>query len=135
MATEFAKQVPLGHEHLYKLSIAIAESHFSNDMFGGLLFPTIAMRANADNLALKPECVDKCLSLSKVEYFRVDENDSKNFTCTLLDFADAFEGNGQILWKGRLPQWVIQPGQALDFKVEQGRWIAQNDRGEVVQSE
>jgi hypothetical protein len=135
-ATEFAKIVPPGQEHLYKLSIAIAELHFSNDMFGGLLYPSMAIRSNADNLVLKPECVDKHLSLRKVEYIRVDETDDKGFKVSILDFADTFDENGHIKWKGRHPRWVIrEKGQALRLAVENGKWVARNEKGEKVEPE
>ena len=135
-ATEFAKIVPPGQEYLYKLSIAIAELHFSSDMFGGLLYPSMAMRANADNLALKPECVDKYLSLRKVEYIRVDETDASGFKVTILDFADTFAEDGGIQWKGRHPHWVMrEKGQVLKLTVENGRWVARNEKGEIVQPE
>lgn len=112
-ATEFAKIVPPEQEFLYKLSIAIAELHFSNDMFGGLLYPAMAMRANADNLALKPECVDNHLCIRKVELIRVDETDTSGFKVTILDFADTFDEDGGILWKGRHPHWVMRKGAGL----------------------
>ena len=132
-ATEFAKIVPPGQEHLYKLSIAIAESHFSNNMFGGLLYPSMAMRANADNLALKPECVNEHLSLRKVEYIRVDETGDQGFKVTILDFADTFDEDGRIQWKGRHPHWVMrEKEQILHLAVENGRWVARNEKGEVV---
>lgn len=135
-ATEFAKIVPAGEEFLYMLSIAIAELHFANDMFGGLLYPSMAMRANTDNLALKPECVDNHLSIRKVEYIRVDETDASGFKVTILDFADSFGKDGVIQWKGRHPHWVMrEKGQVLHLAVENGRWVARNEKGEVVEPE
>lgn len=135
-AAEFAKIVPPGQEYLYKLSMAIAELHFSSDMFGGLLYPSMAMRANADNLALKPECVDKYLSLRKVEYIRVDETDASRFKVTIMDFADTFGEDGGIQWKGRHPHWVMREmGQILNLTVENGRWVARNEKSEIVEPE
>lgn len=133
-ATEFAKIVPFGQEHLYKISIAIAELHFSHEMFGGLLYPSMAMRANADNLALKPDCVDQYLKPHKVEYIRVDESSDHEFKVTILDFADTSGPDGKIQWKGRHPRWVMrQEGQVLQFTVENGRWVARNEQGEIVE--
>ena len=135
-ATEFAQIVSPGQEHLYKLSIAMAELHFSNDMFGGLLYPSMVMRANADNLALKPECVNGHLSLRKVEYIRVDETGDQGFKVTILDYADTFDEDGRIQWKGRHPHWFMrEKGQVLHLAVENGRWVARNEKGEVVEPE
>jgi len=105
-------------------------------MFGGLLYPSMAMRANADNLALKPECVNENLSLRKVEYICVDETGDQGFKVTILDFADTFDEGGRIQWKGRHPHWVMrEKGQILHLAVENGRWVARNEKGEVVDPE
>ncbi len=73
-------------------------------MFGGLLYPSMAVRANADNLALKQECVDNHLSIRKVEYIRVDDADTSGFRVTILDILPilltrmgAFSGKGVSL--------------------------------------
>ena len=45
---EFTKIVQKGEEHLYKLSIAIAEKHIHGEKFAGLLYPSVAHHAKAD---------------------------------------------------------------------------------------
>jgi hypothetical protein len=135
-AAEFAKIVPPGQEYLYKISAALAELHFSDGMFAGLLYPAMAMRANADNLALKPECIDLYLELYRVEYLRVDESSEQGFKVTILDFADAFDQDDKIQWKGRHPHWVMrQSGQTLYFTVENGRWVARDEQSKLVEPE
>jgi len=135
-AHEFTKKVPVGQEHLYKLSVAIAEQHFQHDMFDGLLYPAIAMSGNTDNLAIKPIPVEKKLSLKKVEYFQVDDCSDNSYKMTMLDFANSFSSDGKIEWKGRLPQWKLgKKGEMLMLKVENGKWVARNPSGEVVEPE
>ena len=147
-AAEFSKIVPTGQEYEYKISIAIAEKLYIANLqldptrdaisgeprFGGLIYPTIAMRANVDNVALLPEFVDRYLVLSSVEWIRVDEElpDFK-YQVTMLDFANSFGPTGEIEWKGRLPQWVFQPGQQATLSVENGKWVVRNEKGEILE--
>ncbi|MEI6423899.1 MAG: hypothetical protein WCP55_16915, partial [Lentisphaerota bacterium] len=87
LAKEFTKIVPLGEEVCYKTSVAIAEKLTQDEIafpngkkikFAGLLYPTIAMRANDDNLAVKPEFVDLHFKLDQVEYLRIDTHPDAN---------------------------------------------------------
>jgi hypothetical protein len=71
LSSEFARDVPDGSEHLYKLSVAIAEK-LSGQLsvldevegmppdrrFAGLQYPALAMRGDADNIVLFPDFVD-----------------------------------------------------------------------------
>ena len=134
---EFTKIVPPGQEHLYKLSVAIAEIHFGFDMFDGLIYPAMAMRGNADNMAIKPSSVDNKLVLKKVEYYQITECcKDGGYRIRMLDFANSFSKNGQIEWKGRLPHWVLRKrGEALKVAVENGKWVARNLNGETVEQE
>lgn len=135
-AEEFTKRVPVGQEHLYKLSVAIAEQHFQHDMFDGLMYPAIAMSGNADNLAIKPIAVDKKLAFKKAEYFQIEEHSDNSYKMTWLDFANSVSCDDKIEWKGRLPQWKIgKKGEMLMLKVENGTWVARNSSGEVVEPE
>ncbi len=136
LSKEFARNVPEGQEYLYKLSIAIAESHFKSDKFDGLLYPALAMRGNADNLALKPRFVDRHMKPQKVEYVHVDEvADNLQYKVRVLDFANSFTKDGHIEWKGRHPQWVVRQGESLRVSVENERWVARNTQGDIVEPE
>ena len=135
LASEFTRKVNAGKEHLYKISIAIAEQHFHDDIFDGLMYPTVAMKGMADNFAFKPEVINKKLVIKKVEYIRIEEclNDSE-YKISVLDFADSFTKDGQIEWKGRRPQWVLrEKGETLNIAVENGKWVARNSDGEIVE--
>jgi hypothetical protein len=146
-SSEFTREVAHGNEHLYKLSVAIAERLCSGsingssedqklglDRFAGVMYPPVAMRANADNLALFPEFVDRCLRLEAVEWIRVDEQRQDfKYNITKLDFAGTFGSSGEIEWKGRLPQWKLERrGEQLIFAVENGQWVARDEGGNVV---
>src|SRR4051812_31355875 len=109
-------------DHIYKLSIAIAEKHFGNikndqftttelppDLFSdrrfaGLIYPALAMRANGDNLVFLPEFVDRCFELVSVEFIRVNAVSGElKYDITTLDVADTFTSDGLIEWKGGVP--------------------------------
>lgn len=133
---------------MYKLSIAIAEKLYLGTLhmdlvgeefegerrFGGIIYPTIAMRANADNVALVPEFVDRFLNLEGVEWIRVDlEASDFKYQVTNLDFANSFTADGRIDWKGRLAHWVIGPGRQVRVSVEHGKYVVRDDQGNIVE--
>ncbi len=143
LSEEFTKVVPRGEEFRYKLSVAIAEKHIDGEIiaqngenltFAGLLYPTIAMKANADNLAVKTNFVDNHFELEQVEYIKLDDHPAEyEYRVTVLDFANTFGTDGNIEWKGRMPHWQLrEKGKVLIFTVENGKWVARNSAGEIV---
>lgn len=137
LSQEFTKIVPAGKEHLYKTSIAIAELFCSCDLFDGLLYPTISMKANADNLALKSRCInEKKIAIKSVEYIRIDAKEDFTYDVTILDFANSFKEDGTIEWKGRRHQWVIrETGGELQMIIKNGQWVAMDKAGNIVEPE
>ena len=148
-ATQFSKIVPKGEEHEFKISIAIAEKHYLDDVklrsplsrgygeatrFSGLIYPSISMRANADNVALLPTHADRFLVAVSVEWLRIDSRGPDfSYQVTMLDFANSFGQAGDIEWKGRLPQWKVSPGQTATAVVKNGHWVIRNEQGEVIE--
>jgi hypothetical protein len=128
LAEVFTQIVPRGSEFKYKLSVAIAERLFLlDDKFGGLLYPTVAMRANADNFALKLPYAREHLRFQRAEYARIEKVQDFAFNTTVLDTATELGADGSICWKGRLDPWPIRKkGDALIFTVEDGRWVARD---------
>jgi len=148
---EFAQEVPLGEEHLYKIPNAIAEILLHDvhecdriegvtiNRMAGLLYPAMAMLGHADNLVLKPDIVDSYLQLEQVEYMRINkkEVDGKFVTyhSTHLDFADRSNADGVIEWKGRPARWNISipPGGMVRSSIENGRQIYRDADGRVIE--
>lgn len=117
--------------NLYKLTAALAE-FFMRPPLNGLIYPTIAMSANADNFALKPEWVDTGLEFIGVEVVRVDNVRGMERDVTVVDYATA-RSDGTLDWKGRGPNWQLtEEGQQLTLKAEQGVWIARGADGTIV---
>ena len=91
------------------------------------------MKANSDNAALKPHIVDQHLKIEQIEYIRIDKHfDDLKYQVTTLDFADTFGLDGKIEWKGRLPQWQIEPGKTAIVTIENGSYIVRDIKGNII---
>lgn len=131
---EFTKNVNEGEEYLYKNTIALAEKHFSDDIFNGLLYPSIAIKARSDNLALKPHYVDKNLMIERVEFIQIVSVKGFEYKIKVLDLATSFGKDGSIEWKGHPGKWYLKKkGDELIFSVENGRWIARDKYEKIVE--
>ena len=134
LATTFVRVIGPGESSdFYKLSVAIAEMLFAQDMFDGLLYPTIALAAGSDNLAIKPTFVDQHLQFVEAELFRVQEVRDQGFEVLPLDLARHVEPDGAVAWRGRPKQLVLPPYGTLVLTAENGRWVARDSDGRVVE--
>lgn len=131
---EFTKIVDKGKEYLYKITIALAEKHFSDDVFNGLLYPSIAIKARSDNLALKPNYVDKNLMIERVEFIQIISVKGFEYKIKVLDLATSFGKDGSIKWKGHPGKWYLKKkGDELILAVENGRWVARDKYGKIIE--
>jgi len=131
---EFTKNVNEGEEYLYKITIALAEKHFSDDIFNGLLYPSIAIKAHSDNLALKPHYVDKNLMIERVEFIQIISVKGFEYKIKVLDLATSFGKDGSIEWKGHPGKWYLKKkDDELILSVENGRWVAKDKEGKIVE--
>jgi hypothetical protein len=131
---EFTKIVSEGKEYLYKISIALAEKHFSDDIFNGLLYPSIAIKGRSDNLALKPHYVDKNLMIERVDFIQIISVKGFEYKIKVLDLATSFGKDGSIEWKGHPGKWYLKKkGDELILAVENGRWVARDRDGRIVE--
>jgi hypothetical protein len=90
--------------------------------FSGILYPSIRMGANGDNVALFPTFVDQHLEFRRATRFKIDEADGKLVKITALDYAKAFNPDGSLQWLGDAPHWQIKKQWgALQFKGTAGR--------------
>ena len=104
-------------------------------MFDGIIYPTLAMRANTDNLALLPEVEDTKLELVRTEFYHVEEVDEVNFLykMKLVDTATSLSATGEIAWKGRGDRWpsAYQP----TLSIEDGLVVARDASGNLIDPE
>lgn len=134
-AKTFSQSIPKDNVDIYKLTIAIAETHFLGDLFNGLLYPTIPMKANADNFAIKPSFINSDgLLFEEVYFIEITEVHDFKYDIKRLDWANSISTSGNIAWKGRVPQWTIkEKGGELKFTAKDGKWKAQDNNGNIVE--
>jgi len=93
------------NDHSYKLSIAISEISLTGPGFDGLLYPTVAMSANADNLALVPQYVDTHVRFVSADYLVVTHHAPSGTQTELLDQCVFSSIGGNLEWSGYSPKW------------------------------
>lgn len=136
LATTFVRVIERDESaEFYKLSAAIAEMLFAQDMFHGLLYPTVALSANSDNLAVKPSFADQHLSFVEAEFLQIQKVSDHAFEVLPLDLAQSLDTDGSIAWRGRPKQLVIPPFGTLVLTAENGRWVARDVNGQIVEPE
>jgi len=156
LSQHFTYPVGPSEKHLYKLTTAIAEKHLgdiegSDLKFAGILYPSVRMWANGDNLALLPWFVDAHLEFRKALHIRIDSRDDQNVSIIAIDSAKQIDEKGNLVWLGRLPNWtlnrpfqkaifVVTVGQDNDGDYETGKdgspchWVATDaDTGELIE--
>jgi RES domain len=134
LATTFVRRVgPYESSHFYKISVAIAEMLFAQDLFHGLLYPTIALAANSDNVAIKPAFADQHLQFVEAELLRIQEVRENGFEVLPLDVAKDVDASGVLAWRGRPKQLVVTRDRPLVLTAENGRWVARDVDGNIVE--
>lgn len=119
-------------ERHYITTIAVAEKMLNAEPAGGLLYPTIAMHANADNVALKPAFVDDHLSAIYAELIEITAVDGLEVSFDTLDEARRIAEDGTVHWLGHMGTWPVQPTQQLTLEAVDGHWVARDAQGVIV---
>jgi hypothetical protein len=129
----FCQPVRGSEKWRYKLSIAIAEILLNSPLFDGLIYPTIPMFGNMDNLVLKPSYADRYLEPEYAEVLQVVSVEDANLNCVVEDEARSFAADGKVNWLGRRGEWTLRnKGEQLVFEAMNGHWVARDERGQVV---
>jgi hypothetical protein len=136
LGSKFTQVVESGEEYKYKLTIAIGRKLLMSNLINGLLYPTIAMSANADNIALKTEFFDLKMKLVSVEFVKVTEQKGMQYKLNILDSATRIDEKGNILWSGRRLHWVLRNrGEEIVVKSDGNIWVAYDKNGNRVDPE
>ncbi len=98
----FTLKVGDSDNHLYKISVTISNILTQLGEISGIMYPSIAVSGNTDNIVLKPDFVDRNLELFSVEYVRIVEVHEQEYRYETLDTATSIKPNGEIEWSGRL---------------------------------
>jgi len=131
LSQQFVKNVPVGEEYLYKLTISIARKFMKNGPQDGLLYPTIAMKGNTDNIALNPESLSK-INLLSIEFNKIQEKKDFGFELTKIDSATKWNSVGDIVWNSRKLNWTIGPGKMATAKAEDGEWVLYDEENKEI---
>jgi hypothetical protein len=116
----FMRAVAVDEAFKYKLTIAIGEMHLGSivshkTQFAGILYPSVRMWANGDNLALLPWFVDNHLEFRKAVHVRIKSRTETTMDIDYLDAAHDFDASGRLNWLGRIRKWTLQPKQTGKF--------------------
>ncbi len=131
LAKLFGQQIAEGEEHKYKLSAAAAEC-LLGDPVAGILYPALAMSANADNVVLKPAWADSHLRFVGVERVMIESIIGQKLQVKVVDFATSPDGVA-LRWKGRGPNWTIRnQGEILRIRSTGELWQAFAEDGSEV---
>ena len=86
-------------------------------------------------MALKPDYVDRGMCVEDVQYMQVNKHPKElEYNIEVLDSANEFADSGEILWKGPPKKWTLdKEGAGLFFRVENGKWVARNKAGDVIE--
>ncbi len=136
LAYNFSRSLKGQRDHRYRLAIAISRKLFLSDIFDGLIYPTIRMSGNADNIVLKTDVVDRLLQFVSVEFVAVKAVRGMKIDIVKLDSATRIDSDGNLLWTGRNLQWNLRhKGEQLTVVVEGGEFVAYDDLGNRVELE
>lgn len=136
LASKFTQKINAGEEYKYKLTIAIGRKLMMGDFFVGILYPTIAMSGNADNIAIKTDFADSKIDFVSVEFVKITEKKGFKYSFDILDSATKFDNKGNILWLGRALQWKLKDqGEEIKMKSEDGAWVGYDKNGNRVDPE
>ena len=75
--------------------------------FAGILYPSVRMWANGDNLALLPWFVDRHLEFRKAVRVKLKTRKETSMDVDYLDAAHSFDESGKLNWLGRLQNWTL----------------------------
>jgi hypothetical protein len=142
LSLAFTELIGSENEYRYKQTVAITELLFDKaeplpktpmgpkiNRLGGILYPTVQMRAAADNFAIWPEFVRACLQLRSVQYVLVEQSNEENASYALQSLAMGREFAGEeIIW-----QELDMPEQNRRSYIsfEEGHWVRRNGALEI----
>lgn len=102
LAREFTRPVPRGEEHLFKLSVAIADLLLDSPQIDGVEYPCMAGDSarwgGGTNMALKPASADRLFVPDICWFSRVESIDSAGYHMRCERRAREIAADGTIHW-------------------------------------
>lgn len=120
-------------EIYYKLTSSIANIMMSSEVIQGLLYPTVQMWANANNILLKPSFVDEHMDFVNVEVGKI-RHENGNYIFDRIDSAtNANMIDGKLAWSGRPLEWnITKRGMYTAEGTAKGVWAIREPSGNVL---
>jgi hypothetical protein len=110
-------------EWRYRASIAVAENFFHNDLADALLFPTVSMRADGDNLAIRTRFADRGLKAVSVSMWeKVADVAPFQVEYSYRDVSEKIGKRGEITWHGSPAFQLTRPGEWVVLEARDGSW-------------
>jgi hypothetical protein len=128
LAAAFAKKIQRTESYLYRLSIAITNKLLMGDLLDGVIYPTIAMNGNSDNIVIKPSYVDVNMDFVAVEYLEVTEVKDMQYKIQILDSANEIQ-EGKLIWTGKMLGWTLEGKESMSLNSDGSDWIAKDING------
>ena len=132
LAEKFSRKIDGTNPHAYKLTVAISRKLLGNGPFLGILYPTVEMSGNADNVALTKDAADRALKFVSVEYVQVKSVKEGTYDIEVLDSASKVDLIGTLLWSGRRLQWQVPSKDQLKIISNGLEWLAYDKYGQRV---
>ncbi len=114
IAESFTKIVNVGEEYKYKISVAISKFFMCNEHIDGIIYPTISMNADSENVALKPESVLHKLQLANTVYAKVGKNNGFFYQLVPEFISNRVALNGDLFW-----------AKVKNHKIENGKTVVE----------
>jgi hypothetical protein len=143
VALAFTEDVPTGFEYRYKQSVALAEFWCEHqqrlpiypggpetDDVSGIIYPSLQMRGDADNLAVWPEFVHSSMALRQAQYVLVEKADYTRlaFSFLTLALAHEFADGMSINWRVDLPS---EDSRRCHIALEDSSWVQRDGWGNI----
>ncbi len=143
VALAFTMDVPAGFEYRYKQSVALTEfwcEHHQKlpvysdgpqkEEIAGVVYPSLQMQGDADNVMFWPKFVHSSLALRHVQYVLIEKADHTRLAFSFLSLALArgFVDGTSIEWRDDLP---AEDARRCHIALENGQWVQRDGWGNV----
>lgn len=132
LASKFTPCVAKGEEWRYKFSIALGNIFLKGNKINGLMYPTVEMRGNSDNIVLKPDYFSKHMEFVSVEYVTITKKEGMRFSWKVNDSSTKLDENGGFIWSGRNLKWTVKKDSKITIKKEGGNYIFFDHNGKRI---
>lgn len=132
LASKFTPIVKKNEEWRYKLSIAISNIFLAGNVIHGIMYPTIAMLGNADNVVLKPYYYLENMDFVSIEYAVITGKEGMRYSWDIIDSATELDKTGNFIWSGRDLQWKVNKDKKYTMKREAGNNVLYDEDGNRI---